>query len=56
MASSVYHYDFWNFSDWPALPANRVIGSMSLDRLALMEKANGVLDKRRYFVQWCSVN
>lgn len=44
-ASSVYQYDSWmknHFSDWLPLPANTITGSMVLDRLALMEKQNGM--------------
>ena len=44
-ASSVYQYDSWmknHFSDWLKLPANTITGSMALDRLALMEKTNGM--------------
>ena len=44
--SSVYQYDSWmknHFSDWLSLPANTITGSMVLDRLALMEKNNGMI-------------
>lgn len=44
-ASSVYQYDSWmknHFSDWLTLQANTITGSMVLDRLALMEKNNGI--------------
>ena len=44
-ASSVYQYDSWmknHFKDWLPLQANTITGSMVLDRLALMEKSNGM--------------
>ncbi len=44
-ASSVYQYDSWmnnHFKDWLTLQANTITGSMVLDRLALMEKNNGM--------------
>lgn len=43
--SSVYQYDSWmknHFKDWLLLPAVTITGSMVLDRLALMEKNNGM--------------
>jgi integrase len=44
-ASTIYAYDSWmknHFLDWLPLPANTITGSMVLDRLALMEKSNGM--------------
>lgn len=43
--STIYAYNSWmnnHFSDWLALAANTITGSMVLDRLALMEKNNGM--------------
>ncbi|MBV5339867.1 MAG: integrase family protein [Deltaproteobacteria bacterium] len=43
--STVYAYNSWmnnHFSDWLQLPANSITGSMVLDRMALMEKNNGM--------------
>ena len=43
--STIYAYNSWmnnHFSDWLHLQANSITGSMVLDRLALMEKNNGM--------------
>jgi hypothetical protein len=43
--STLYQYKSWmnnHFKDWLTLPTDAITGSMVLDRLALMEKANGV--------------
>jgi len=42
--STLYQYKSWmnnHFGDWLTLPADTITGSMVLDRLTLMEKANG---------------
>ncbi len=43
--STIYQYDSWinnHFKDWLTLPADTITGSMVLDRLSVMEKANGM--------------